>query len=345
MDARLVDAAERRADLLVKLCGRNVLISQDRLFAQELRRAHKLTDSPVEPFSSTGDWFPEGSAAVSPIGEVELTKGIVDVIAEVAPNRAARRLAARKALKRGKPRSDLLSSVVGNARSGTLDEILAKYPMRPTDARVLTRYSVGDATAEEAEQAFLESLRDPRWMMQWYRAHHSKLTPFIEWTRGPGRTLLQSLDEMAEQLALLRKFDLILGTSAADEVMSSAKWKTMQDELLVRLASRLTQVLLGHDASPLGVDRIDEMCPGLSVGVRTLHSAWWTTTLATPRRAKPSDFPDALHAMYAPYVDLFRADAFMAPHITPNVSRFGTTVVPKLSGLLLLLQAHVDADR
>ena len=55
----------------------------------------------------------------------------------------------------------------------------------------------------------------------------------------------------------------------------------------------------------LSAASIDHSCPGLACGIRSLHSAWWTVTSATPRRPQLSDFPDALHAMYAPYVDVF----------------------------------------
>ena len=54
----------------------------------------------------------------------------------------------------------------------------------------------------------------------------------------------------------------------------------------------------------------------------------------TPRKAKLSDFPDAMHAMYAPYVDVFRADSFMAPHVNRCVQRHSTIVVSKLDELV-----------
>jgi hypothetical protein len=49
--------------------------------------------------------------------------------------------------------------------------------------------------------------------------------------------------------------------------------------------------------------------------------------------SKPSDFADALHAFYAPYVSIFRADNYMAPHIAKHVKQYGTRVVPKLRDL------------
>jgi len=206
--------------------------------------------------------------------------------------------------------------------------------MRPQDARVLARYAVGDVDAAEAQKAFLESLRDPRWMMAWFRNNHGKLTPFIEWTRKPAASMIASLDEMIKHAALLRAGDALNGTAVADDLLSSTRWKSWQDELLVSIASRMSEILVSKNLPSLQAAAIDKACPGLSVGVRSLQSAWWSVTSAKPRRPKLSDFPDALHAIYAPYVDIFRADSFMAPHIRIQVRRFGTVVVPKLAELL-----------
>jgi hypothetical protein len=203
-------------------------------------------------------------------------------------------MAEQKALKRGKPRTGLQASIVANARTGSLAEIMEKYPMRQQDARILGRYVVGDATSKEAADAFVESLRDPRWMMRWFEKHHAQLSPFIEWTRAPASSMMNNLGQMAEHAASLRQIDAALGTTQADTLLSSSKWQTWQDELLLRIATRMSKELLGQGADQLTTEQIDYRCPGLSVGIRSLHLAWWTTTGRTPRQAKLSDFPDAL---------------------------------------------------
>lgn len=333
LDPEFTDAAQRRADLLVELCGQNCLISQDRLFAGELRFAGQDTDDPPSIYSSSGEWYPEGIAEISPIGAVAMATNIKEAISDFGLGRKARREAERKALKGGKPRPAVQSSLIANARAGSLDEILQIYPMRPDDARILGRFVVGDATAAQAAAAFEGSLRDPRWMMQWFERHHSKLSHFIEWTRGPAASMILNLNDLAEHAATLRRMDLERGTSMAASILSSKGWSTQQDELLLRVSKRICKELLGFDNPNLSPKLIDEKCAGISVGIRSLHSAWWTTTSKTPRPAKLSDFPDALHAMYAPYVDIFRADSFMAPYIDKNASRFGTTTIGKLVDL------------
>jgi len=279
---------------------------------------------------------------MSPVGLLDVGSAIKDAINDLGVNRRARRLAERKALKRGKPREALKTGFIENARACSLVEVLEKYPMRPNDARILSKYSVGDATAAEATAAFQESLRDPRWMMQWFRHHHDKLTPFTEWVRKPAEALLASLQQMVDHAASVRRMDAAYGTQLADSLFSSSKWRTWQDELLVSIANRMVKALLDETSPGLTPETIDERCPGISVGIRSLHTAWFGSTSQTPRPPKPSDFPDALHAIYAPYVDIFRADSFMAPYVAKHSQRYGTRVVPKLSGLLPAIQAALD---
>lgn len=338
LDVAYSDAAESRASLLVELCGRNALISQDRLFSGELKNALRLTENLPVAHSPVGNWYPGGVEFVLPIDKFEIAAEIQDVIQGSGLSRTQRRAAQRKAFKGGKPRPAMNAAILTNARTGALDEILENYPMRPEDARVLSRYAAGDATAQEAKTAFEESLRDPRWMMQWIGKNGALLNQFTSWIRGPAASMQKHMNDMVQNSASVRQCDANFGTTLADSFFSSSEWLTLQDKLLHSIAVRMSKEFLSHDASELSVSSIDKDCPGLSVGIRSLHSAWWSTTSPRPRSPKLSDFPDGLHAMYAPYVDIFRADTFMAPHIAKACNRFGTKVVSKLARLPSAIQ-------
>lgn len=343
LETKVADAAERRANLLADLCGRNAVVSQDVLFADELRLAYGLTPQQPSPFNNTGDWFPAGTADTLELQPMDIGAEIRGAIDRMQLNRAARRKAASLALRNGKLRAQAHKTLKRGARHGSLEEILKIYPMRPDDARTIGRYVFGDADACAAREAFLNSLRDPHWMMQWFRQHHERLTPFLDWVRSPAKGMLANLQQMSAHAELVRRVDKLLDQRTADELFSSSQWVTWQDDLLISIAHRLAQALLHHEIEKLSVSSIDRSCPGLACGIRSLHSAWWTVTSATPRKPKLSDFPDALHAMYAPYVDVFRADSFMAPYIARYSSRFGTTVVAKLADLKPKLESLLAA--
>jgi hypothetical protein len=336
---QFADAANRRANLLVELCGRNTLISLDRLYKGEVQFALGVSQVYPMAYSSIGEWYPEGLTAISPVGELELVGSVADAIKKCGLNRQGRRLAKRKALKGEAVRAGLKSVLVNNARLGSLEEILMKYPMRPQDARVLSRYCVGDATREEAANAFQESLRDPSWVMQWFANHHTMLSPFIEWARAPATSMLSSFATVVNHATELRKRDAVLGTALADELMSPSQWAAWQNDFLVRIASRLSETITPNGAVRLTVDAIDRDCPGLSVCFRSLHEAWRSSIAQTPRQPRSSDPVDALHAAYAPYVDVFRADSFMSQYVAKRAARYGTKVVSKLLDLPVAIRA------
>ena len=181
--------------------------------------------------------------------------------------------------------------------------------------------------------------------MRWFEDHHAALTPFIEWSRSPAISISASLSEMADHVASLRHQDALLGTNLTDEIISAKKWKQLQDSLLKRVAIRCCDKYIGAGSSSLLPRTLDDTCPGLSVAIRSFHSASWTLTNEKPRKPKLSDFPDALHAVYAPYVDIFRADSFMAPYIAKHANKYGTTTVAKLVDLPKTISARLSARK
>jgi hypothetical protein len=325
------DAAIRRGNMLAELCGGNCSVHHETLFHAEVSAALGLSSGVFNPTDRDGKWFPEGVAEMSPVTEADHLRSVQSTIAEVLPNatRAQKRQAKRMLSKGGKLRPAMRSALVHGAE-GDLSDILALYPMRPDAARVFARYVVGNATAADATAAFESNLRDPRWMMQWFEKHHDKLTPFVSWARGPAALITDRVRELARLVESARANPFITEESLAS-MYGPAKWEEWQSSMLVGIANRFGEGL--KPSAKLDIALVDTHCPGISTAIRSLHSAWRSITFENPRKPKESDFVDALHAAYAPYVDVFRADGFMANHVAKQVARFGTTVVPKLSSL------------
>jgi len=83
--------------------------------------------------------------------------------------------------------------------------------------------------------------------------------------------------------------------------------------------------------SALSLNELRAKCPGIaaSVGVE-VHAARRASEEVTPRQLQASDFGDAMHAIYAPYVDIYRADGFMADAVTKTLKGRGTSVARRL---------------
>jgi hypothetical protein len=214
-----------------------------------------------------------------------------------------------------------------------LAEALELFPMRPDDATVLNRYVLGQASKEEAEFAFQESLRDPRWMMRWFAEHHGKLTPIVSWVRSPAEDMAKRMQDLAAEAKRLRQAEHDLPQPIKSPFPSPSGWKLMQDKFLLGLANRLLLQASPTSAPLDNVDLVDQKCPGLSTAVRSLHSSLWNSVSDSPRDPKASDFVDVVHAMHAPYTDFFRADRYMSQFIGKHTKRYGTEVVSRLDEL------------
>lgn len=327
-------AAAARADLLVELCGRNAVISFDKLVKLELGRLAEPTASTANVVSTTAEWYPEWGNMISPVQWVDAIKEVDITSRQHGLNRQQRRQLKKGLFKDGRPKKVTLQFLADNGESNDYKELVQRYPMREQDARVLGWYVVGKATAVQANEAFLESLRDPRWMMRWFAEHHGQLSPFVQYLREPAEKLLASVADIADAAHQMHKLRDSLGPSYQPEFLTANGWNRLQDATVLNIANRCLKhfSLSGNDS--VTANDVDNYCPGLSAFIRSVHSAVRDSTSETPRQSKGSDFVDGVHAMYAPYVDIFRADSYMASHIRRCVEGHGTTVVPKLSQLV-----------
>lgn len=184
-------------------------------------------------------------------------------------------------------------------------------------------------------------------MMKWFTTNHAISSPIADIVRKPGRELGEGIrklvDASIQWASTLRENGLDSDpTGRHGEI--SRRWMEMQGKQLVtivRSAADAQNLILGA----ITPEDVDKRCPGISATVRALYSSAWEN-VAGSRKEEPSDSQpvDALHAMYAPYVRVFRADRFMAPHIQKQVNRYGTIVVPRLAQLVGVLESEIQRN-
>lgn len=333
------ELAAQRAACLSDLCGRHALISIDKLLAHEYRCLAREchTISPV--LSYVGDWFPELGDIMPTDPWAEAVEQAADVMKEHGLNRDARRKINAHLFTKGNPKKAMLKAI---SNKPDVHAILEKYPMKEHDAIIFSKYLTGSATRAQAEAAFLESLRDPRWMMQWFDLHHERMTPVLTWARGRAPDMVNRIREAAQTVMKIKAEHAgeVYASHARGEMppidpVNNVWWKKSQDELVSKVATRVAAEYSKDHAriliTPLASDTY---MPGLSTSIRLVHSLAKHSVGKTARKLKESDWVDCIHAMYAPYVDVFRADKFMAPLIQPYVEERGVTVVGDLEALL-----------
>jgi hypothetical protein len=344
LEAKYAPAAAARADLLVELCERNTFISFDRVIEAEIACLLPSEVCAAQILSKNGDWFPDVDDAISPIGKAEIAQAIDSATKGGGLNRPQRREFKRQMLKSSGSRSLMQELLEQQTEAADLTDLIRLYPMRPQDAKVLSRYFLGHATKREAEHAFLESLRDPRWMMRWFLAHHDRMTPITEWLRAPSRTMTTNMREAATAALDAHRLRTTFGDMFQIEILTASGWLTAQDSLLLNVANKLLEHFRPGSPSISEVSLVGDRCPGLSTIVRSLHSSLWDSVGRSPRKLKESDFVDAVHAMYAPYATFFRADNYMSGHIQKYVTRWGTQIVSRLEDLPHQIQRKLESQ-
>ncbi len=346
---------EFRGELLSELCGVNALMSFDRLLNVEIaalatRRCRPL---PSEALDLSGEWFPSFPHPENPSHTLSLWEEMQaradDELKSLGYSRLQRRTKLKKLFKHGQPVPALAEQMKSSTRDRVIEELIRHYPMKPEHAGVLARYGLGLASEQEFDQALRASLRDPRFMMKWFATDHALASPIADMVRKPGqelgnilRTLSSEMKQWAEEF-IATDDDLPLPTAKHGKI--TQQWREMEERTLVRLVTRMAEARL-ITVGAITAEDVDLYCPGLSTTVRSIYSSVWDN-VGGSRKEQPSDSQpvDAMHAMYAPYVTVFRADSFMAPHIQRQVKRHGTIVEPKLHRLPSILAdqlTHMD---
>lgn len=338
LDQQYSTAAVERTNLLVELCGRNTVISFDRLMKAELSRLEARSPQPVDVVDRNGEWFPDMGSLMSPLDELDVAGTLQQEMDKHALNRKMRRmLKAGTTNKSGSIRGDL------EQRFGQMDynELTDKMPMRPRDFTVIKNYVLGRATREEADKAFLESLRDPSYMAQWFIHHHHQLGSIVEWVRRPARQLLEScektLTELRQQLAELPESD----RAAAMKGVSGTHWAKLKRRGMIDIVNRLLTLLLPGAPACDDATAIEKYCPGIFICISAFYDSLQNSFAERSRAMKASDFVDIIHALYIPYVSYFRADKYMCSILQPLANRFGTQVVASPAKLIAALEVEV----
>jgi hypothetical protein len=171
-------------------------------------------------------------------------------------------------------------------------------------------------------------------MMQWFAEHHDRLGAVGEWVRRPARNLLDTMQSHFNEIRGRLSEMPLEEREKALSTLSGAYWAKVQNTGLLEIVNRLIRSLLPGESVCDDVVLVDQYCPGISICLRTLYSSVRNSFGVNPRAMSHSDFVDALHAMYVPYVSFFRADRYMAHIIRPHAERFGTKVFGSLDELV-----------
>jgi len=290
-----------RIRAIAMLCGTNNLPSFIDSMEFELRCMVATSQggpSPVAP----RDWFPE-------LPFPEPSRPGIKAAAKELPNLQLNRRA-RRQLERAFSKGGLGPTPKAQAEASAR-ELMATYPFLKADHPRIVAYFQGVGSWSGVHEAVRNGLRDIVSFSDWLLDNWDRGESLVGALRNQVRPFHDTM--LKVQTDMVTVSEQTLGTHPTDEArhqISAAiarEWATFQTTFPARLATKMLGTLpASHDL------RFSEAeTPSLMTTWHFLFEVVSRSTAAkNARKPRPSDFADALHAFFAPQVDIFRTDRF-----------------------------------
>ncbi|MDO8065010.1 hypothetical protein [Janthinobacterium sp. SUN206] len=332
-----IPAAVERLKTIHKICRNNSLVHPIDLMAYEVssNATSDSNDGRSHIFRSDANWLP----ALFDFSEI-----IPDVEESVRQDiEKMGRIERRKYLKNGKP-SALWYGEMRAANNTTENIMLNSLPLTTDAIRIFRRYFIGNASRKEVLKALHESITDLEVFGNWYKKDWERASDISRHLRNIGEEFETALNEARKQF----EFMMLEQTEAVGDSKKLLDLSVRAfHEVLANSSSRLVNKLaLQIGATPKLTEDIWQTSPGLTCSVTlAMHIARRSVAAKLPRSPKSSDFPDCYHAIYLPYVDVFRADGFIAGMLRECKIPLSTVIVDKFLQLPVKIDELLEARK
>lgn len=338
--------ARMRADCITRLCGSKTLKAPGDLIKSEV--GSFVAKSPWmrdDSRDDNGNWMPavfRQNIDLPSMPEL-MSEAMTKAMADTSLNREARRKLKRQLLVTNGNFRTGSQEFVKRQVPGALAELQEKHPLSEAGVQAAQRYFLGNGSKADVEEMMAGSLRDLRLFMEWYAKRWDMVTPVTSWLREEGGNLHKSLSSGRTALVRMLEAERAIGIPEAE---LAQRMKEVLDQMPMNLVSSMLSAAGPTDMPPVTHVDASRYLPGALVVARiaTEVIASSIARLDTPRKARPSDFGDAMHCVYLPYVDVFRVDAFVESAIRALNLPFRTAVVGNLRNLPSAIEAKLSAS-
>lgn len=311
-----IPAAMERFRIIKELCGKNCLIHPIDLWDIELSNQNLDGNNKKKVVRNDGNWMPKLFDLSEMLPDVE--KLLVEDLKHLG--RAKRRLY----LKNEKPTALAYAERAPSSLIGA-EELSRQLPLNMSALNVVRKYFIGKSTRAQALNALQECFSDLEEFGRWYKKNWSAASELSQHLRSSGEEFKNKLLEARVKLDTLMKEGAASGYSA--EKLQNLFKQTFVESLPVN-SHRMINV------NTKALDQVDDPWktePGMTCTVTlAMHVARRSVMGVSPRVPSHSDFPDCYHAVYLPYVDIYRPDSFMESMLKECNMPFPTVVVDKL---------------
>lgn len=339
LSSEALQFARRRAECIARLCGSMTFIAHGDLIELEVKAlSNGSVLSRVEVLDDQGNWMPRSFRDDLDLPPLHQT--IAELVEDPTMNRAQRRAIKHRYVGDGGRLRPSARTDLNRQLPAALEDLRRSYPMTEKGIRAAKRYYLGTLSKSDVEEMIIGSVRDVQQFMDWYSGHWDTVNPTTEWLRKEGAKMLEWV---AAGMALRERW------FALEELIGTPQ-EALQKRILepfvgmpLRLVESMVRRRLQEEGLSVTTDEAIRYLPGTWSAARTLAEVLQSTMgrIKTPRKGKRSDFGDGVHCIYLPYVDVFRADGFLAPLIKATKPPFQTTIVGDLNELPAAIEAKL----
>lgn len=334
--AEYTPAATARSELLFELCGLNTFENFLEIIDSEILTLVR-GDAPLDPSRRDGKWFPHD------LPDTVLSNTKILDMDFLSPHIAKLDRSKRREIERNPSlRAKLLAAaaeLADQTKDEAIAEIMATLSVERMDAEVMREYALGRLPQNEALSYLRSRLCNPSFLVRQCETNFESMTFLFNWLRGPSDTFKDGLLEAIRVATTWRshpEYASILPTIKQSLTEEGMRGNSLT--FLVQLSINISEKYDLNWAPLVGINDFIRDTPGLYTYASIAIESSWRSFTDKPRQPKSSDTVDLWHSFYAPYVDVYRTDGFMAPMVKKYSSEFGTSVVGKLTELIEVVE-------
>lgn len=335
VDVQYLRSGISRLHSIHHLCWPHAVMAQADVLQM---KAEQLGSGRLIPFNvlkDDGDWFPRDVSDDPDLALRSREDLLRDILTERKVSRQQRRLYLRHGFLTPKGARAIIES-----EDALIDAIKREFPLDRSAKAAIRGYVRGEISGAAAMQSVIKSIRDLTVFASWLETQWASTSRTTIWLHQTGLKQQQSWMARAEDLkqsaersrdaGLDKEQFLKIGNRALNEAQARAVTQLAAAALDDRKVS----------ITPEALSNAAYLAPGTTLLAALLFQVARATYLQPAeggRAPKKSDFGDLAHCIYLPYVDLFRADAFMTDTIEKATSALSKRVARNLPELMTMV--------
>lgn len=341
-----INSSAARLQKILHLCSRKCFTSTISILEREISHPGEWNSAAYFDwlYREDGGWLPDIDDLIG--NDFSPYEKLRDELCRTAPDRKTRRKLERRWFDQQGKLKPAAKARLGATQAASAKEFEERFPLPPGSAQHLAE-SLAEGNAANIQSLLRKALSDLSCWPAWYAHHWDRVDPVSSFLRRGARNLNEQFATAA--LEVQQAYDQGLRSGLAKDHLDHAirtSFKKSALPMYENMVMRLSDIQ-GIEPTATSQTKAWNLRPGLATIV-AVHQQVARRNMGLsgrPRAPSDSDVGDILHCTHIPFVDVFRADGFMASVISEARLPFPTTVVSKLPQLPIAIEAGLKKRR